>query len=151
MSTADVQQATSSPSLDAPQVTAERRSDLNGQLVALEGLPEVYLVDQGLKRHIPDFHLFKPHPKIISFDTKAIEGGSPVLSNSVLIRDHRPPIYLVDLNPEKGSNQIVKRHIVSPDVLKQYQFGHVATVPSILVDAIPQGQDVVMPTHPPKS
>lgn len=142
MSISDVQQTASNPSSAQLEVTACPK--LNGRLVK-EGGPEVYLIDQGLRRHIPNFNLFKPSPEVTTACLETIEEGSPVSDNAVIITDGGPA-YLVDVNPKKGSKTLVKRAISSAETFDQYQFNwdKIQRVPAIVVAALPDG-DGVMP------
>lgn len=145
MSIADVQQTASNPSLDKVGATPEPRPDLNAMVFQRMGGHECYMVDNGLKRYLSNWNLFREGHAVTPFDTSAILEGSPVRQDALLIADGTGPVYLLDVNPEKGGNTLVKRWIVDAKTFDQYQFGwdKIQRLPVTVVAAIPKGKDIV--------
>src|SRR5580704_9916094 len=101
------------------------RPDLNGLRVQEPGHPEIYLIDEGRKRHIPDpptfDALFRNWDGINQdLHIDEIDTGFPISSGAVLaLGKADPSVYLVD----RG----VKRHVTSPPVMDKYNFRWPAT------------------------
>jgi hypothetical protein len=124
-------------SLDAAAFAPE--PDLNGVCIKGPASPKVYLMDQGLRRWIPNpqtySNLFRDgntiyvHPAI-----GGITEGIPISNGAILAKaNNAPSFYLVD--------QGMKRHITSPAVMDLYNFdgNKVCSVPGILLDSLPTG------------
>lgn len=115
------------------------RTDLNGLRVKRPDRPEIYLVDRGYRRWIPNpetyDNLFKDWNGIIAdLDIDQIDRGPDITSGALLIKAHgEPEVYLLD----RGH----KRHIVNPVVMDRYHFdwNKIKEYPPVTVDAIPTG------------
>jgi hypothetical protein len=126
-------------------ITPEPAPQLNGLLLQLPGAAPVYLVLNSFRRWVPSpvtlDRLFVPGRKIISDLGIGTVSEGPALSvNAVLAKaDNSDRIYLVTNG--------VKMWIPSPDIFNRYQFNSskVVTVPSILIESIPNGPDVEGP------
>lgn len=136
LSAEQAQKAFEQPSLHAP------RPDFNGLRMKHPARPEVYLIDNGQKRWIPNpgtyTNLFGSwdgiyiYPEIDSVDT-----GPTISAGASLIRgDQSPQVYLVDNG--------VKRWIINPDVFNKYFFdwNKVRVVPQIVIDFVPAGSNI---------
>jgi hypothetical protein len=99
---------------------AERRHDLNGRRVQNHGENEIYLVEDGFKRHIPDPQtydsLFRDWNGILhDVNVHTIETGSPIPSGSQVAQAHgEDAVYFVD--------GYVKHHIASPEAMDRFHF-----------------------------
>lgn len=119
------------------------RLDLDGVRIRMPNQPTIYLVDQGLRRAVPDpstyNNLFRDWEGIVvDIDVDAVPLGPPIAHGAVLVRaDGAPSVYLVD----RG----VKRLVASPETMNRYHFAwsRIHVVPPSLVDAIPVGQTIV--------
>jgi hypothetical protein len=137
----ELQQKTKPPvaSIGMQPDTLVPRPDLNGLRVKLPADPAVYLIDDGLKRHIPDpttyTNLFRDwNGIIIDININEIPSGSDISIGAVLARgDGTAPVYLID--------QGVKRWITSPAAMDKYYFSwdRVVVVPITLLTSIPDG------------
>jgi hypothetical protein len=116
------------------------RPELNGLRLKLPNQDPIYLIDRGLRRHIPNpatYHnLFGASPFQEDLNLLDIQEGAEISDGAVLARaEGTAPIYLV----EQGS----KRHIMSPSIMNQYGFGGpVQVVAPILLAGIQNGPDI---------
>jgi hypothetical protein len=117
------------------------RPDLNGLRVQEPGHAEIYLIDEGRKRHIPNpptyDDLFRnwegvqPDLHLDEIDTGAAISDGAILA----FGKSSPAVYLVD----RGH----KRHVTSPGVMDKYYFYWPTTrVDQILLDSIPDGNPI---------
>ena len=114
-------------------------TELWGLRVKLPNRPEIYLIDRGYRRWIPNpatyNNLFRDwNGVVIDIDILQIPLGPQISSGAVLAKAvGTAPIYLVD--------QGTKRWIVSPDVFNRYHFawGRVYSQPAAIIDPIPVG------------
>ena len=121
---------------------ANPRPDLNGLRIKLPNRPEIYLIDRGFRRWIPDpgtyNNLFRDwNGIVVDIDIDDIPLGPAITSGAVLVRAAgTAPVYLVD--------QGVKRWIVSPAIMDQYYFAwnRVYVLPAGSVDPIPVGPNI---------
>ena len=115
--------------------------ELNGYLVKHPEKPEIYLILNGLRRQVPDVAtvngLFVTNRTVheelhIDYITK----GDPIVSGATLVKgDGADPWYLLP-----GGQK--KMWIPDTTVFAQYQFRAVTTVPQILINSIPDGDNV---------
>lgn len=118
------------------------RPDLNGLRVKLPGRPEIYLIDQGYRRWIPNpatfNNLFRNWNGIVEeISITSIPTSQNISSGAILARAYgTAPVYLVD--------QGLKRWITSPAAMDRYNFSweRVYEVPSILLNSIPSGANI---------
>jgi hypothetical protein len=118
------------------------RPDLNGLRVKLPGRPEIYLVDQGYRRWIPNpttfNNLFRNWNGIVEeISITSIPQGQNISSGAILARAYgTAPVYLVD--------QGLKRWITSPAAMDRYNFawGRIYELPAISLNAIPTGANI---------
>jgi hypothetical protein len=118
------------------------RPDLNGLRVKLPNRHEIYLIDRGYRRWIPNpatyNNLFRDwNGVVIDIDIDEIPLGASITSGAVLARaSGTAPIYLID--------QGLKRWIASPAIMDKYYFawGRVYTLPSATINAIPSGSNI---------
>jgi len=116
------------------------RPDLNGLRVKLPNRPEIYLIDEGYKRHIPNpqtyNNLFRDWSGIVvDIDIDEIPTGVPITSGAILTRGAgTAEVYLVANNK--------KRHVFNMD---KYWFSwqRVYIVPRILLNCIPDGTNIL--------
>ena len=121
---------------------AALRPDLNGCRLKAPGDDKIYLVDQGVRRLIPDpttyNNLFRDWNGIVQDPLILdIPEGRPVVSGSVLARVvGTEPVYLV----EPGS----KRWIASPHTMDVYylSWDRVYVIPPELLAGIPDGPTI---------
>lgn len=145
MSTTDVQQTASNPSSAQLEAAPTPRPDLNAMVFQRIGGHECYMVDNGLKRYLSNWNLFRDGHALTPFDTSGISEGSLVRPDAILIADETGVVYLLDVDPAQGSGTLVKRWIVDPKTFDQYQFAwdRIQRLPAIVVAAIPKGKDIV--------
>src|SRR6185437_7413511 len=91
----------------------------DGDRVRSPGHPQIYLIDGGVRRHIPDVmtykNLFNDGQGIREIDVASIPLGPQIRSGTVLTRAFdRSEVYLID-NHEK-------RHVASPTTMRKYNF-----------------------------
>jgi hypothetical protein len=118
------------------------RPDLNGLRVKFPNQPEIYLIDRGYRRWIPNpatyNNLFRDWEGIVvDIDINEIPLAPQITSGAVLVRaDGTAPVYLVDSG--------VKRWIVSPAMMDKYYFNwnRVYVLPAGSVDPIPMGPNI---------
>jgi hypothetical protein len=118
------------------------RPDLNGLRVKLPNRPEIYLIDRGYRRWVPNpgtyNNLFRDwNGIVVDIDIDEIPMGPGISSGAVLVRAAgTAPVYLVD--------QGVKRWIVSPAMMDRYHFAwnRVYVLPAGSVDPIPVGPNI---------
>ena len=123
-------------------ITPAPAPELNGLLLQLPGAAPIYLVLNGFRRWVPSpatlSQLFVGNPKVIQDIGIGTVSEGPALSvNAVLAKaDNSDRVYLVTNG--------VKMWIPSPDIFNRYQFNgaKIVTVPSILIDSIPNGPNV---------
>ncbi len=116
-------------------------NELNGLRVKVPGDDRVYLIDRGVRRHIPDIYVFQR----LFHDTNYIEGyywayldmGSDIDVNAQLVNPiGGGPVYLLEWN--------TKRHITSPDTMNRYNFAwnHIVSYPQWVLDRIPTADPI---------
>jgi len=118
------------------------RPELNGLRVKMPNRQEIYLIDSGYRRWIPNQatydNLFRDRSGIISdINVDAIPLGANITSGAMLARaSGTAPVYLIDQN--------VKRWIVSPAIFDQYWFAskQICTVSPVIINAIPSGPNI---------
>ena len=118
------------------------RPDLNGLRVKLPNAPEIYLIDEGYRRWIPDpatyNNLFRDwNGIVVDIDINAIPLSMPISSGAILARGNgTAPVFLI-------SNG-VKRWITSPAAMDKYYFAwnRVYVVPVAFVNSIPNGSNI---------
>lgn len=117
--------------------TSGLRPDLDGlRLTPPRGGP-IYLMDRGVRRHIPNpatyNNLFRDWNGVISdVDVDIIPEGPPLLDGAILFRpDGRPEVYMID---DAG-----KRHVVSPEAMDKYYFNWntIVQVPEVITRFVP--------------
>lgn len=107
--------------------------EFNGLRVKLPGHPEIYLVDGGLRRHIPDpptyDSLFRNwdgiRDEIAAGD---IDIGAPLPHGAVLVQGYgQPEVWLIDNDG--------KRHVAGPSTMDKYYFdwNKIIRVPPLLL------------------
>lgn len=119
------------------------RKDLNGLRIQKPGTSAIYLVDEGMKRHIPDPEtydgLFRDWNGVVQdLDIDDISTGDPLDHGATLVRgDGDPAVYLVDHGH--------KRHIGNPATMDRYhlEWDTVKVVPPVVVAAIPTGAQIL--------
>jgi hypothetical protein len=115
------------------------RPDLNGERVKAPGRPEIYLIDRGRRRWIPDpqtyGNLFRDWQGIHeSRSYLDIPTSTPISHGAYLAKDDgSPAVYLVD----NGH----RRWVTSPAAMDKYYFSwdQVRVVPDGTLDGIPAG------------
>ncbi|MDQ1833128.1 hypothetical protein [Massilia scottii] len=121
------------------------RNDLNGLRMQLPGAPAIYLIDRGVKRHIPDpttyNNLFRDWSGIVQDPhLNNIDTGTPLSHGAVLAQAQGDAaVYLID--------QGVKRHIASPATMDRYYFdwNKIQHVAPILIRSIQNGHTIAWP------
>ncbi|MGL4512527.1 MAG: hypothetical protein ACRCT8_05500 [Lacipirellulaceae bacterium] len=123
---------------------ADLRNDLNGLRVQLPGRPEIYLIDEGCKRHIPNpatyDSLFRDWGGIVQdLDIDEIPNAAAISDGAVLAQGKgRAEVYLID-----GG---VKRHVPSPALMDRYHFRWPQSrLDTAVIDAIPTGRPIAAP------
>jgi hypothetical protein len=118
-----------------------QRPDLNGLRVQLPGHPEIYLIDEGCKRHIPNpptfDNLFRNWDGIVQdLNVNDILSGPPIPDGAVLLQAKgAAEVWLIDGH--------VKRHVTSPAVMDRYNLRWPPTrVDPTVVNAIQTGRPV---------
>jgi hypothetical protein len=125
--------------IDPKSLAGAPRPDLNGLRLKMPNQPQVYLIDQGLRRWIPNpatyNNLFRDWSGIIvDINVDEIPQGVPITDGAILARpSNGPAVYLIDVGQ--------KRHVTSPQVMDKYYFSWqtVYVVPHVLIDFIPTG------------
>jgi len=124
------------------------KTSYNGKRLKSPGSPDVYLIDQGMRRKIPNpttmNNLFADWSSIVeTTDTDTIIVGPELEDGAVLFSDENQKFddgwrytYLID--------GLKKRRIVSKAAFTKYNFNDKAiqSYPSLLVESIPDG-DVI--------
>jgi hypothetical protein len=118
------------------------RPDLNGLRVQLPGHPEIYLIDAGYRRWIPDAatynNLFRDWNGVaVDIDLNEIPIGTPITSGATLARAYgTPAVYLLDQN--------VRRWIVSAAMMDKYYFAwdRVHELPAVVINSIRTGHNL---------
>ena len=118
------------------------RNDLNGMRLRLPNKPEIYLMDEGKRRWIPDpptyNGLFRDWNGVFpDIDIDEIDLGTQITHGALLIRGlASPKVYLFDQNK--------KRHVTSPAVMDKYYFdwGKIHPIDQAVVDGIANGPDI---------
>jgi len=118
------------------------RPDLNGLRVKMPNQPEIYLIDRGYRRWIPNpatfNNLFRDwNGIVVDINIDEIPLAPQITSGAVLVRAiGAAPVYLVDAG--------VKRWIVSPAMMDKYYFAwnRVYVLPAGSVDPIPVGPNI---------
>lgn len=118
------------------------RPDLNGLRVKFPNRPEIYLIDRGYRRWVPNpmtyNNLFRDwNGIVVDIDINEIPLAVQISSGAILVRaDGTAPVYLVD--------QGTKRWITSPAIMDKYYFawGRVYVLPPASVYPIPVGPSI---------
>lgn len=118
------------------------RPDLNGLRVKMPNRPEIYLIDRGYRRWVPNpmtyNNLFRDwNGIVVDINIDEIPLAPQITSGAVLVRAAgTAPVYLVDAG--------VKRWIVSPAMMDKYYFAwnRVYVLPAGSVDPIPVGPNI---------
>lgn len=121
---------------------AAPRPDLNGLRVKLPNRPEIYLIDRGYRRWIPNpatyNNLFRDwNGVVVDINIDEIPLGASITSGAILARaDGFAPVYLID--------QGMKRWITSPAIMDQYYFAwnRVYVLPPATINSIPSGPNI---------
>jgi hypothetical protein len=122
---------------------------LNGQIFYITGQPEIYWIDNGLARHIPDeatYHgVFGGSPNKQAYEALLTDVtlGSPIADGTELVRaGNDAMIYFVENK--------TKRWIPTETIKARYQLnGNVHSMPSATVSSFATGSDFVDPGGPP--
>jgi hypothetical protein len=115
--------------------------ELNGRLLKNPDFPEVYLILNGIRRHVPDEKtvesLFGASPQIFpEFHLNLIDKGDPLEKGATIVKaEGTDAWYLLP-----GGK--VKMLIPTPAVVKQYQFRAATAYPSIVINSIPDGPKI---------
>lgn len=118
----------------------EPRTDLDGLRVAIPGAPEIYLIDRGYRRWIPDpptyNDLFMDWDDIqSSADFAAVPLGTQIAIGSYIAQAAgEPAVYFID--------GFTKRHIITPGVLTYWDFTSPRLVDESLIVELPDGPDI---------
>lgn len=120
----------------------EKRPDLNGMRVKLPNDPTVYLVDEGVRRRIPDAathrNLFRGWGGVMVDATiSRIPEGAPITEGAVLAQAmYEPTLYLVD----NGQ----KRPIASLQTMEKYHFAllRINMVAPVFLHSLPTGREI---------
>ncbi|WP_419785656.1 hypothetical protein [Pseudodesulfovibrio sp.] len=118
------------------------RPELNGLRLTLPNSAGIYLIDQGLRRWIPNpstyNNLFKDWNNIITnIDVLQIPAGPDITNGAILATPLAGgPVYLIDNGCKRG--------ISSVDTFNKYYFSwdSVYHVPLILLDYLQSGPDI---------
>jgi hypothetical protein len=118
--------------------------ELNGKRVQKPGHPEVYLIVDGQKRHIPDRftynRLFRDSNGIIQDpNLNQIDSGPAIYSGALLAKGPgTDPVWFVDAATR------LKRRVASPAAMDKYHFdwGQIESVSIYVLDAIISGFDL---------
>ncbi|CUI07014.1 hypothetical protein [Massilia antarctica] len=121
------------------------RRDLDGLRMQFPGAPAIYLIDQGVKRHIPDpdtyDKLFRDWNGVVQDPhLNDIDTGTPLSHGAVLAQAFGDAaVYLIDNG--------VKRHIASPETMDRYYFdwNKIQHVAPILIRSIQNGPTIAWP------
>jgi hypothetical protein len=126
--------------------TMNVRNDLNGQLLKAPNRPEVYWIDEGLRRHIQSPQLlqafFNSGNVAVYPDLNLVPMGSPITRNNRLIKcsSNNSPlngkVYFLD----NGR----KRHIVSESSFKNNNFNWsgISNVDCSVLNSLPTGSAI---------
>jgi len=127
-----------------------KRPDLNGLRVALPGAAPIYLIDEGMRRWIPNpqvyDQLFKDWNGIVfDININDIDQGTNISETVILFRCYdSPKVFLLD----GVAPQQTKRWITSPEVMARYNFDwnkvHVWNVPLSAIK-YPDGPNITNP------
>lgn len=127
--------------VDAP-CCLQIRTDLNGVRIKSPSDSRIYLVDNGVLRHIPNpetyNNLFRNWDNIvIDPHIDQISMGHPISNGAILAKSATyDNVFLID----EGT----KRWITSPSTMDKYNFdwGKVFILPNILLQSIPNGVNI---------
>jgi hypothetical protein len=118
------------------------RPELNGVRARIQGEDDVYLIDEGRKRLIPDREtyntLFMDWGGIVqNLRLDEIETGPPISTGAVLARvAGQSAIWLID----RGHKRRVGGH---PEIMDKYRFKWPPVeLPPVVVECIPTGNPV---------
>jgi hypothetical protein len=122
--------------------------DLDGQIYYVPGSPEIYWIDNGLARHIPDeatYHgVFGGSPDKEAYPEllEVVTAGVPIADGAMLVRaGDDANIYFVE-----GQ---IKRLIPSETIKAKLQLnGNVHSLPSTTVDSFATGPEFTDPPDP---
>ena len=115
----------------------------DGYRVKLAGHPEVYVVIDNAKHHVPDpatynnlFENWTDIQEIPAADFNAVPTGLALTSGAVLAKGSAPEVYLITNG--------VRRHVMSPETMDKYDFGwnKVVLTPDAVINGIPFGPTV---------
>ena len=130
-----------------------QRPDLNGVKLQLPGSAPIYLVDNGVRRWIPNPQVFNAlfrdwNGVCQDPDIPEIQRGPDIPATAILFRCFdSPKVFLLDHNTQ---NQNVKRWITSPAVMDHYNFSwtqiHIWNVPLNTI-GIPDGSNISNPPN----
>ena len=100
------------------------RHDLNGLRVQQYGDPNVYLMDQGLRRWIPDppvmARLFTPGGVILDLHVNQMDAGRQLPQECVMFQvTDSPQVFLLD---HDVNGEQIKRWITTPEAMDRFQF-----------------------------
>lgn len=118
------------------------RTDLNGIRIQIPGNAAIWLILNGVRRHIPNpstfDNLFRNWNGIVQdINADQIDEGAALSNGAFLARpNNEAPVYLVSNNE--------KMHVLSPDVMDDYNFdwNRVQSLPKVAIDAIASGPNV---------
>ncbi|WP_150271650.1 hypothetical protein [Paenibacillus tepidiphilus] len=124
------------------QLTGELQT-YNGWLVQAPGRAEIYLIDNGKKRWITDYTLFKKlftgEPRE-TFGLDSIPNGLNIQPGTGLFRTEFTggKVFWLDVD---DSRKVVKRHITSPSAMDKYHFNWNSIIPvyGYFANGIPDG------------
>jgi hypothetical protein len=125
----------------------------NGNRIKVPSAPEIYLIDQGKRRHILDMgtftHVFGDVPPQSIDSVKGIPAGPDISPGARLIKgDGGPEVYFYEL---LGGKVGMKRHVLSSNAMSYYGFvaGQIDGWPQAMVDAVQVGTPIDWPDSPP--
>ena len=118
------------------------RPDLNGLRLQIPGNPAIWLILNGVRRHIPNpatyDNLFRNWSGIVQdINANEIDDGGPISNGARLARPaNEAPVYLITND--------VKMWVPSPAVMDEYHFdwNKVVSLPKVAIDSIPDGPHV---------
>jgi hypothetical protein len=125
----------------SPEAFGAPRPEFNGLRIKVPGQPEIYLVEEGYRRWIPNpttyNNLIRDWNGIREDAGVAdIPRGVDIAPGAVLAKGSTAPSYFVDT--------LVKRWITSPSTMDKYYFNwnRIVVVPDILLQNIPSGYSI---------
>ena len=122
------------------------RPDLNGHRIRIKGSIHVYLVERGLRRHVPNpetyASLFKDVNGILDLEAREFDDiteGAEITVGALLAKAvDRPEVYMVE--------SIGKRHIIGPAVFDAYYFDWKRRheVPRLVIEYMASGPPITL-------